>query len=797
VSVSWTKLKLPAPAKGKESKERPKGELSAEDIVAYVMDVQSGGDYYSEAGHAKMMWHTTEWAAVQLGIAQAGQRPSQQEVRRETLARLLEGRHPVTGEPFRRIGSDGTRVAALDLTVSPAPKSVSILWALASNERRRELELMVAQAADRAVMRMLRERPFVRRRIDGEVQHVRAKDYVVASALHTTARMSAQGREAPDPQLHLHYLLIGALDEKGQLRALDSKVLADYRAELDAEASGHLAEMLRQRGFEIERRLEYGTNKNGIEVPRVYWEVAGVPESLIEAMSSRSMEIAALKAKFMKETGLEPVGPRWDKWIVMQRGPKGKLTSLELRLAWIEEARRHGYGPEAVDLLFSGADLRRERGVPDRDADSQEAEQLRALVMDHVCSQFAFVDEDYLNALARQLAKGLIPETEVDAVLIRMIEDYDLVMTKPDRRVTALEILRWEKRALAGARRLMELPWQPAAAHDLVEAELARQEAEGRPFDEYQATAVRLAVSGARFVSISGPAGTGKGLAANSIAGLVHRSAWRVLESAGRRVIALAVAGQRAQETGAESDADDAMTLDALEVRLGDGRERLVEGDVLLVDEGGVIEHPRYAALLEAAAAAGVTVIQIGDDKQLPSVGPGGLWTSTHQLAASVGTSADLRVVRRTMDPQEAEAWTDVREGRVVKGLTYIRDAGRLRLYHNREQLREAMVAAWWEGGPDRGLMMVDTSNEERDVLNSMAQEKRLEAGEIHAEAVRLDDRRELHVGDRVLFTRSTDRRGPRPSRGAGRGGWRTGRRPWSGRSTSSVGRWSWSSRSR
>src|SRR5438876_5834693 len=115
---------------------------------------------------------------------------------------------------------------------------------------------MVAQASDRAVMRMLREQPFVRKGANGEVEHHRAEDFVAVSALHTTARMTAKGRGVPDPQLHLHYLLIGALVASGQLRALDSKVLADYQAELAAEASGHLAEMLRQRGFEIERRLE-------------------------------------------------------------------------------------------------------------------------------------------------------------------------------------------------------------------------------------------------------------------------------------------------------------------------------------------------------------------------------------------------------------------------------------------------------------------------------------------------------------------------------------------------------------
>src|SRR5207244_6678805 len=177
------------------------------------------------------------------------------------------------------------------VAMSPAPKSVASLWALGSEELRKELELMVAKAADRAMMRMLREQPFLRRVVKGQLENQQAQDYIAVSALHTTARMSAKGRGVPDPQLHLHYLLIGALDEGGWMRALDSKTLADYQAELSAEASGHLAEMLRQRGFVIERRLQYRKDKRGRERPRVFWEVAGVPDSLIEAMSSRTTEI--------------------------------------------------------------------------------------------------------------------------------------------------------------------------------------------------------------------------------------------------------------------------------------------------------------------------------------------------------------------------------------------------------------------------------------------------------------------------------------------------------------------------
>jgi ATP-dependent exoDNAse (exonuclease V) alpha subunit len=161
-----------------------------------------------------------------------------------------------------------------------------------------------------------------------------------------------------------------------------------------------------------------------------------------------------------------------------------------------------------------------------------------------------------------------------------------------------------------------------------------------------------------------------------AITGLFRGSTIRLMQGKGRRVIALAVPGRTAQQAGLDASADLAMTIDGLTHGVRAGRLQLGEKDVLLVDEAGMIEHARYADLLEAAAEAGATLIQVGDDKQLSPVGPGGLWTSTHRRARAAGTSAELCVVRRALDEKEAAAWSDIREGRVVEGLLAIRDAG-------------------------------------------------------------------------------------------------------------------------
>src|SRR3981081_4207533 len=102
-----------------------------------MLDRQAAGDYYSEEGQAFMRWWPNDRVSTRFAL---GGRFS-----RSALRHLLEGRDPVTGAEIRKTGGDTTKVAAVDLTVSPAPKSVSILWALADDELRFEIEVMVGK----------------------------------------------------------------------------------------------------------------------------------------------------------------------------------------------------------------------------------------------------------------------------------------------------------------------------------------------------------------------------------------------------------------------------------------------------------------------------------------------------------------------------------------------------------------------------------------------------------------------------------------------------------------------------
>jgi len=96
--------------------------------------------------------------------------------------------------------------------------------------------------------------------------------------------------------------------------------------------------------------------------------------------------------------------------------------------------------------------------------------------------------------------------------------------------------------------------------------------------------AVRLATSGARFVSITGPAGTGKGYASSAMSRAVASAGPARARGGGR-------AGRTARQAAADAGADEALNLNLLLTRLEHGLLELTANDVLLVDEAGMVDQ--------------------------------------------------------------------------------------------------------------------------------------------------------------------------------------------------------------
>ncbi len=212
------------------------------------------GDYYltpeGDMVQAPGRWLMDKETMERLGVDTGGQ------VEGEDFIALMEGRHPATGEWLRAAGAGGGRGGGIDVTLS-APKSVSVVWALGEAWQREGIEQAHARAVEQTIFYLREQVPVVRRRYGEEVIEEQARDVIAAEYRHTTAR-GVSGR-APDPQIHSHVVITGAIRQDDRVVAVASRPVFRSARELGAFYRSTLADELIHEGYTIER----GTGKDG------------------------------------------------------------------------------------------------------------------------------------------------------------------------------------------------------------------------------------------------------------------------------------------------------------------------------------------------------------------------------------------------------------------------------------------------------------------------------------------------------------------------------------------------------
>ncbi len=607
------------------------------------------------------------------------------------------------------IANDGGRLAHVggyDVTFS-APKSLSVLWALAGDDLRKQLEDIQDAAVKSATELLNGEAAFCRRGHNGvEIEKVAL---TAAAFQHGEARpaLHDDGATFADPALHTHLVVLNlAQRSDGSYGRLDGRPIFAWKMAAGAVYHQALAAGLLARGFRIDV-----TGSNGI------FEVAGVDPALCRYFSARRIEIENELAAVGLETSDAPALAAAKARVT--RKSKALDGGTDQHVIWAERAASLGYSPEhIVEQAFSA-------GAEPRVAleDVEQGAAIDAILRDLTERKSVFEERQLVAAIATACV-GLDTPLSVQQLIDALRADGAVVELGRDRWGHAIfstpDTIALESDLYLRAERLASMdvtaPTATSIASLLGQANL----------NEEQNAAASLACGSRGIVIVEGAPGVGKTTLLSPVAAAWASEGWRVIGAS----TAWKIAHQLQDDLGIEARA-----LDSWLARAEHGSQPfLTDKTLLIIDEIGLITAQQMNRLLsemEVARLSGhqVALRMVGDRKQLQPIGGPGL----RIVAAAIGTQRVDVIVR------QHEAWardvvTAFGQGNAAQALEGLDQHGCIHVCSGPAATINSLVDAWddWRKGAsgNAGLLIAKT-NAQVLALNKAARQRLRDAGEI------------------------------------------------------------------
>lgn len=277
-------------------------------------------DYYTQGGEPPGKWHGK--GASALGLSGA--------VTREQFENLFQGFSPDGKTALVQNAGQKSgyhqRVPGWDLTLSP-PKSVSVCWALGTQNLRDSIERAHEEAVRTALTQMDHFAGVTRRGSGGNI--FEKANFCYALFEHGTSR-------ALDPQLHTHAICFNiAFRSDGTTGAVFSEDLYNYKMAIGALYRCELASIL-------QKTLHLPVEKVGTS-----FEITGVSAELIELFSSRRQEIL----EYCKQHGIYSAVEA-EKAAIATRGEKEHVARDLLFRQWEDISFKVGWTQSNIAALF-------------------------------------------------------------------------------------------------------------------------------------------------------------------------------------------------------------------------------------------------------------------------------------------------------------------------------------------------------------------------------------------------------------------------------------------------------------
>lgn len=652
-------------------------------------------------------------------------------------------------------------VAGFDMVFTP-PKSVSLAWGLGDDFLREGVQ-KAHEAAIGDVVNFLEDQVVMTRRGRNGVRQIDIDGGLIATKFrHWDSRSG-------DPNLHDHLVISNRVKgSDGQWSAIDGRTLYQWNVAASELYNAKLAEYLES---ELGLVCVPDSSKGGTSP---VMEIAGIDRSMIEHFSARRSEISAelerLTGEYVERHGHAP-GRKAMLELAQQatlatRPHKGEAKSLkDLHEQWVSQAQSasgeviiptESELREHLQAASEQARVKREQ-VQDEFL-SRTPEEHAQQILDRVTTTRAVFRRSHVEAETTRYLRGAgfpvpIPGSEqptvestdesISGAIYRALDEQILRLSGENKRLVAPQFMRADgtnsfvrrdsqllttQKMVDAELRILDAataPVIPAATADVFEQKVAerREKLAEKGFSlpaGQEALAREFALSERLLVAGIGAAGAGK-TASVSLA-------VETIQAAGGRVIGMAPTAAAAKVLGDELGIG-ADTVAKVLAANTDGAKAsplsIGPGDVLLIDEAGMVSTGDFDALVQIAAERGALVRVMGDDRQLSAVGAGG---ALRLIDREVG-AVRLDELFRFKNEEEAAATLRLREPVPVgpdEPFAWYREQGRVAAGDS-EAMTQQVFAAWQKDISDgKTSLMMGSSNESVAALNALAQAHRI-----------------------------------------------------------------------
>jgi conjugative relaxase-like TrwC/TraI family protein len=489
---------------------------------------------------------------------------------KELFHSLCENVHPITGETLtpRKVKN---RTTGYDINFH-VPKSVSVLHVLSKDNH----ILDAFQESVHKTMLDIEQDAKTRVRKNNQDDNRKTGELLWAEFIHQTAR-PVDG-SAPDPHLHCHCFTLNVTwdNEERQYKAGQFQFIKRDMPYYQARFHKRLADKLVSLGYTIRR-----TTKS--------FEVSGIPQPVIDQFSKRTNEIG----QFAKANNIKDA-KQLDKIGSLTRSKKQKgLNMNQLKAEWRRQVHLLGKNDnKQSDKIL--------RGGKDKSPPLLLSSECIDYAIKHRFERNSVMQDRRVLESAYKYALGF-PSISLDNISKAFADDRRVIHVKEADQAfcTTHEVLSEESRMieLVKSGRGKFIPLYKNCPS------LSLSEEQTKAVEHVLTTQDQVSV-------IEGRAGTGKTT--------LMQEASRHIKAAGKNVVVAAPTSQAARDVLRNEGFEEAETVAKL---LSDNSlQDKLKGQVLWVDEAGLLGVKELTSLIEIAKKYEARIILGGDTRQHSSV---------------------------------------------------------------------------------------------------------------------------------------------------------------------------------